>query len=57
MNNRIPELLDELEPLITPENYQRYKTRLEWLGFLIGAESLDEYYSKHPVEVANGNRT
>lgn len=52
MSNRIPELVEELKTLITPETYEQYKTELDGLGFIIDAEGMDKFYRSHPIERA-----
>lgn len=54
MNSKIPELIDELKAMITPETYREYEKELKNLNMAIDTE---DFFKNHPVSIANGNQT
>jgi hypothetical protein len=54
MNNRIQEILDDLETYMTPEMFKEHKEQLLRIGVMINAE---EFFAKHPVEIASGHQS
>lgn len=53
MNSKIPELIDELKVLITPETYKEYEAELKNLNMAIDAE---DFFKNHPVSIASDHR-